>query len=49
MKKINMSKLQKRMGKIISTKEALKDVVPMQWDEDVLSGNKKIIIRKMVK
>lgn len=49
MKKIDMSKLQKRIGKTISTKEALKDVEPMQWDKDVLSGNKKIIIRKVVK
>lgn len=49
MKKIDMMKLKPRIGKTISTKEALKDVIPMQWDNEVLNGKKKIEIRKAVK
>lgn len=28
-------------GKSISSQEALSDVTPVEWDEDVLSGKKK--------
>lgn len=31
--------------KIISSEEALKDVVPINWSNDVLSGKKKVIIK----
>lgn len=34
---------------IISTEEALKDVTPIQWPEDVLNGVKKINITKAEK
>ena len=49
MKKINMKKLQNRMGKTIGTKEALQSVTPMQWNDDVLTGKKKATVRKAVK
>jgi uncharacterized protein YuzE len=29
---------------IVSYKEALKDVIPIDWSEDVLSGKKKVIV-----
>lgn len=35
-----------RRDKIISSKEALKDVIPIEWSEDVLSGEKKVVIAK---
>lgn len=30
----------------ISTEEALKDIIPIQWFEEVLNGNKKVTITK---
>jgi hypothetical protein len=29
---------------VISTKEALEDVIPIDWPEDVLSGKRKVIV-----
>lgn len=49
MKKLNMDKLQNRMGKNISTKESLRDIIPMRWSNDVLTENKKVTIRNVVK
>ena len=45
-KKLEMSKLKFREHSIISTEEALKDVIPIDWPEDVLNGDKKVIISK---
>lgn len=45
-KKLDMSKLKFREHSIISTEEALKDVTPIDWPEDVLNGDKKVIISK---
>ena len=39
-----MDKLQNRMGKNISTKESLRDIIPMRWSNDVLTENKKVTI-----
>ena len=33
-------------GRIISTEEALKDVEPFNLEEEVLKGNKKIIVTR---
>ncbi len=34
----------------VSTKEALKDVEPVKWSKDVLSGKKKVLVqRKLTK
>ena len=35
----------KKERKIISTKEALKDVIPFEWSKDVLSGKKEAILK----
>ena len=45
-RKINMSKLSNRKKKTISTAEALKDITPIQWSEDVLQGTSKVQIDK---
>lgn len=45
-RKLNMSKLSNRKHKIISTNEALKDVSPIKWSNDVLDGMKKVQIDK---
>lgn len=48
-RRLDFSKLKHRMGNIISTEEALKDVTPIQWPEEVLTGKKKVIITKAEK
>jgi hypothetical protein len=42
-KKLDMSKLIFADG-FISTEEALKDVTPIEWSDDVLSGKKKVTV-----
>ena len=44
--RLDMEKLKSRITKVISTEEALKDVEPMEWPEEVLSGKKKVIITR---
>ncbi|MGF7018786.1 hypothetical protein M2145_002561 [Lachnospiraceae bacterium PF1-21] len=41
--KLNWEKIKKRPVKTISASEALKDVTPMKWSDDVLSGKKKVV------
>lgn len=43
-KKLDWSKIAKRTGKTMSIQEALKDVVPFDWDDDVLNGTAKIVV-----
>lgn len=43
-KKIDMKKLKEKEIITISTKEALKDITPIRWSEDVLNGKKKVIV-----
>lgn len=45
-KTLDISKLKFREHSIISTEEALKDVTPIDWPDDVLNGDKKVIISK---
>lgn len=44
--RLDMEKLKSRITKAISLEEALKDVEPMEWPEEVLSGKKKVIITR---
>lgn len=39
-RKLDMSKLANRKHKIMSSKEALRDVEPMKWSDEVLNGEK---------
>lgn len=34
-------------GKIISTKESLRDITPIPWNEEVLEGDRKVVVSKM--
>lgn len=43
-KSLNLSKLQNKKSIIISSKEALKDVTPIDWNQEALTGKKKIVI-----
>lgn len=43
-RRLDFSKLSGRKSKIVSSEEAVKDVTPINWSKDVLSGDKKINI-----
>ncbi|KUO73380.1 MAG: hypothetical protein APF77_13745 [Clostridia bacterium BRH_c25] len=45
-KKLDLNKIANKKSIIVSTKEALEDVTPVNWSDIVLSGKKKIIIEK---
>lgn len=36
--------LMEKKRKIISSDEALKDIIPIEWDDEVLRGEKRIIV-----
>ena len=44
--RLDIEKLKGRITKPISLEEALKDIVPMEWTEEVMSGKQKIIITR---
>lgn len=47
-KSLDLNKLNNKKTVIVSSQEALKDVTPINWSEDVLLGKKKItIVRNM--
>lgn len=37
---LDIEKLEKRIKKVVSTEESLKDVEPFCWDDEVLPGQK---------
>lgn len=43
--KLNLKKVIKN-GRVISTKESLRDINPIPWNTDVLDGDKKVVIKK---
>ena len=47
-RRLDFSKL-KFSENIISTEEALKDITPIQWSDEILSGRKKVTITKAEK
>ncbi len=42
MKSLDINKLKKRKISDITTEESLKDIIPFDFDEDVLSGEKQV-------
>lgn len=44
MEKLNIDKLNSRIDKIITSEEALNEIVPIEWSKDVLDGNKKVSV-----
>ena len=44
-RKLNMSKLRDRKRSTISSKNALKDVIPIEWSNDVKAEKKKVEIK----
>lgn len=45
-KKLDINRLKEKLGEPISSKEALKNVVSIDWSKDVLDGKKKVIVSK---
>jgi hypothetical protein len=43
-RRLDMSKLNSRITKIVPIEEALKDVTPIEWSDEVLSGKKEVVI-----
>jgi hypothetical protein len=43
-KRLDMNKLNSLITKIVPIEEALKDVTPLEWSDEVLSGVKKVVI-----
>jgi len=39
------AKLLNKKHRIISTEKSLKDIIPINWSEDVLSGKKKVEVK----
>lgn len=46
LKSLDLSKLNSKKSIIISTKDALKDVTPINWSDEVLSGKKKVLVEQ---
>jgi hypothetical protein len=43
-KSLDLNKLNTKKYTIISSEEALKDIIPINWSKEVLSGKKKVLI-----
>ena len=43
---LDLHSLAKKNIKVISSKKALEDVRPVEWEEDILKGRKKITVAK---
>lgn len=43
-KSLNISLLNSKKSSIISSKDSLKDISPINWSKDVLDGKRKILI-----
>ena len=42
--RLNIEKIQKRIVRTVSTEEALKDIIPFQYNQEVLTGRCRIIL-----
>jgi len=45
-RKLDLNNLLSKKSIIVSSKEALKDVTPIQWSKDVLCGKVKVIVSR---
>ena len=43
---LDLDKIKSRITKTVTSAEAVKDIVPIQWSNDVLSGKKKAIVKR---
>ena len=45
-RRLDFSKISSRNTKVVSSEEALKDVTPVEWSEDILNGKRKVTVKK---
>lgn len=45
-RRLDFSKISNRIVGNISSEEALKDITPVNWSDEVISGKKKVVITK---
>lgn len=43
---LDLQALSGKKGRIVSSREALKDVKPIDWGKDILRGEKRVIVTK---
>lgn len=43
-RRLDITKLRSKKSSVMSSEESLKDIVPIDWSEDVLSGKTKVIV-----
>lgn len=41
---LNLSKITGKKTTVISSEEALKDIIPINWSQEVVQGTKKILV-----
>ncbi len=41
---LDLAELARKKGRIVSSKEALKDVRPASWSDEVLAGEKRVTV-----
>ena len=42
---LDLKKLESKDSRVISTKNALSDVIPIKWDEEVINGHKNVLLK----
>jgi len=43
-KSLDIRKIKDKKSVVVSTEEALKDVIPIEWDTEVVNGNKHVVL-----
>ena len=43
-KALNLKKIQEKESSIVPTEKALEDIKQIQWDDEVVKGNKKVLL-----
>ena len=43
-KPLDIRKIKDKKSVLVSTEEALKDVIPIVWDAEVVNGNKHVVL-----
>lgn len=42
----DLNKIMQKKSKIVSSEDALKDVIPVEWSDEVLRGKEKVVLNK---
>lgn len=47
-KRLDLERLSKRKRTIVPMEDALKDIIPIKWSEEVRDGSKKITVKNLL-